>query len=109
MNTKLMEIGKPLGLAPGHTSTIRRIEGGMLSYQADMDCNVNPFELGLDRLVDLEMDADFIGKNALKKIEIKEYLKKFNSYLSIFGRFFARKCLFFRNLNINISRTEKDF
>tara|TARA_B100001765_G_scaffold114125_1_gene71033 strand:- start:203 stop:616 length:414 start_codon:yes stop_codon:yes gene_type:complete len=41
----------------------------MLSYQADMDCNVNPFELGLDRLVDLEMDADFIGKNALKKIK----------------------------------------
>ena len=65
----LMDIGKPLGLSPGHTSTIRRIEGGMLSYQADMDCNVNPFELGLDRLVDLEMDADFIGKNALKKIK----------------------------------------
>ena len=65
----LMEIGKPLGLSSGHTSTIRRIEGGMLSYQADMDCNVNPFELGLDRLVDLEMDADFIGKNALKKIK----------------------------------------
>jgi len=65
----LMDTGKPLGLSPGHTSTIRRIEGGMLSYQADMDCNVNPFELGLDRLVDLEMDADFIGKNALKKIK----------------------------------------
>ena len=65
----LMEIGKPLGLSPGHTSTIRRIEGGMLSYQADMDCNVNPFELDLDRLVDLEMGADFIGKNALKKIK----------------------------------------
>ena len=65
----LMVIGKPLGLSPGHTSTIRRIEGGMLSYQADMDCNVNPFELGLERLVDLEMDADFIGKNALKKIK----------------------------------------
>ena len=65
----LMEIGKPLGLSPGHTSTIRRVEGGMQSYQADIDCNVNPFELGLDRLVDLEMDADFIGKNALKKIK----------------------------------------
>ena len=63
----IMEIGKPIGLYPGHTSTIRRIEGGMLSYQADMDCNINPFELGLDRLVDLEMDADFIGKECLKK------------------------------------------
>ena len=65
----IMEIGKPMGLVPGHTSTIRRIEGGMLSYQADMDYTVNPFELGLERLVDLEMDADFIGKKALKKIK----------------------------------------
>ncbi len=65
----IMEIGKPMGLSPGHTSTIRRIEGGMLSYQADMDCTINPFELGLDRLVDLEMDADYIGKIALKKIK----------------------------------------
>ena len=65
----IMEIGEPMGLVPGHTSTIRRIEGGMLSYQADMDFTVNPFELGLERLVDLEMDADFIGKEALKKIK----------------------------------------
>ena len=65
----IMEVGKPMGLVPGHTSTIRRIEGGMLSYQADMDYTVNPFELGLGRLVDLEMDADFIGKEALKKIK----------------------------------------
>ena len=65
----IMEVGKPIGLVPGHTSTIRRIEGGMLSYQADMDYTVNPFELGLGRLVDLEMNADFIGKKALKKIK----------------------------------------
>ena len=65
----IMETGKPMGLVPGHTSTIRRIEGGMLSYQADMDYTVNPFELGLGRLVDLEMDANFIGKEALKKIK----------------------------------------
>ena len=65
----IMKIGEPMGLVPGHTSTIRRIEGGMLSYQADMDCTVNPFELGLGRLVDLEMDRDFIGKAALKKIK----------------------------------------
>ena len=65
----IMKIGEPMGLVPGHTSTIRRIEGGMLSYQADMDCTVNPFELGLGRLIDLEMDADFTGKDALKRIQ----------------------------------------
>jgi len=64
----LMAVGEPLGLKPGHTSSIRRIEGGMLSYHADMDSKTNPFELGLGRLVDLNMDADFIGKAALTKI-----------------------------------------
>jgi aminomethyltransferase len=58
-----------MGLKPGHTSSIRRIEGGMLSYHADMDAHTNPFELGLDRLVDLEMPANFIGKAALKQVQ----------------------------------------
>ena len=66
---KIMGIGRPLGLHPGHTSTIRRIEGAMLSYVADMNINNNPFELGLDRLVDLDMEADFIGKSALINIK----------------------------------------
>jgi glycine cleavage system aminomethyltransferase T len=64
----IMKVGQPMGLKPGHTSAIRRIEGGMLSYHADMDANTNPFELGLERLVDLEMEADFIGKKALQEI-----------------------------------------
>lgn len=64
----LMEVGQPMGLHPGHTSSIRRIEGAMLSYQADMDLSVNPLELGMERLLDLDMDADFIGKAALQRI-----------------------------------------
>ena len=67
----IMDAGKPFGLVPGHTSSIRRIEAGMLSYHADMDIDTNPFELGLERLVDLEMEADFIGKAALKRIARK--------------------------------------
>ena len=66
---KLMAVGEPMGLKPGHTSSIRRIEGGMLSYHADMDAHTNPFVLGLDRLVDLEMPANFIGKAALKQVQ----------------------------------------
>jgi len=65
---KIMAAGKPFGIKPGHTSTIRRIEGGMLSYHADMDINTNPYELGLDRLIDIDADFDFIGKAALRKI-----------------------------------------
>ena len=66
---KIMEAGKEYGLQPGHTSSIRRIEGGMLSYHADADINTNPFELGLDRLVNLDSEINFIGKEALKKIK----------------------------------------
>ncbi len=66
---KIMEAGKNDGLQPGHTSSIRRIEGGMLSYHADADINTNPFELGFDRLVNLDSENNFIGKEALKKIK----------------------------------------
>lgn len=65
---KIMTAGAEFNLQPGHTSSIRRIEGGMLSYHADMDINTNPFELGLDRLINMDMEADFIGKAALQKI-----------------------------------------
>lgn len=65
---RIMAAGAPFGLKPGHTSSIRRIEGAMLSYHADADIHTNPFELGMDRLVDLDMDADFIGKEALRRI-----------------------------------------
>lgn len=66
---KIMAVGQPLGLKPGHTSSIRRIEGGMLSYHADADISTNPYELGLDRLVNLESGAEFIGKAALQLIK----------------------------------------
>ena len=64
----IMAAGAPHGLQPGHTSTIRRIEAGMLSYHADMDARTNPFELGLGRLVDLDRDIDFVGRAALERI-----------------------------------------
>ena len=66
---KIMASGKAYGLKPGHTSSIRRIEGGMLSYHADMDIHTNPYELGLDRLIHLDDDIDFIGKDALLKVK----------------------------------------
>jgi aminomethyltransferase len=72
---KIMAAGKPHGLKPGHTSSIRRIEGGMLSYHADADINTNPYELNLGRLVNLDTDINFIGKDALKKIN-KDGIKR---------------------------------
>jgi glycine cleavage system aminomethyltransferase T len=73
---RIMAAGAPLGLKPGHTSSIRRIEGGMLSYHADADIDTNPYELGLDRLVNLDMAAHFIGKPALRRIKDKGVSRK---------------------------------
>ncbi|MDC0216225.1 glycine cleavage system protein T [Candidatus Pelagibacter sp.] len=73
---KIMLAGKDFGIKPGHTSSIRRIEGGMLSYHADADINTNPFELGMDRLVNLDTSINFIGKEALKKIKKKGVIRK---------------------------------
>ena len=66
---KIMEAGKNYNLKPGHTSSIRRIEGAMLSYHADADIYTNPFEVGLDRLVSFDTDINYIGKDALRKIK----------------------------------------
>ena len=71
----IMESGSHHGLKPGHTSTIRRIEGAMLSYHADMDINTNPFELGLDKFIDIDQDFDFVGKEALLEVK-KEGVKR---------------------------------
>ena len=65
---RIMAAGVPLGLKAGHTSSIRRIEGGMQSYHADMTIETKPYELGMDRLIQVDMPADFIGKMALQRI-----------------------------------------
>ena len=80
----IMNAGKEFGLKPGHTSSIRRIEGGMLSYHADADIHTNPFEVGLDRLVALDSDINFIGKRALQKIH-EEGIQRIQVGLEISG------------------------
>ena len=72
----IMDIGFPMGLKPGHTSTIRRIEGGMLSYHADMTINTNPLELGMQKFIELDKDFNFIGKDALIDLNNKGLSRK---------------------------------
>ena len=95
----IMDTGKEFGLQPGHTSSIRRIEGGMLSYHADADIHTNPFEVGLDRLVALDSDINFIGKKALQKIH-EEGIHTYSSWFRNFWRSFTRaKHYFLANSN----------
>jgi aminomethyltransferase len=59
---------------------IRRIEAGILSWGNDMDYDTNPFEVGYGFeetwMVDLEQEADFIGKDALKRIKAEGVFRK---------------------------------
>ncbi|MFQ5922356.1 MAG: glycine cleavage T C-terminal barrel domain-containing protein [Anaerolineales bacterium] len=65
----VVEAGKPHNIAPAAPSWIERIESGLLNYGIDMTLENNPLEMGLDRFVDLEQEAQFIGKEALLRIQ----------------------------------------
>ena len=68
---RVMEAGKPFGIAATGPSDIRRIEAGILNFGIDMTIENNPYEIGMERLVDAAKPHDFIGKEALKKIREK--------------------------------------
>ena len=72
----LWQAGQEFNISPGSPNIILRLEGGILSYLADIDRTNNPYEVGLDRMVDLEQDDDFIGKDALREIFLKGPEKK---------------------------------
>jgi aminomethyltransferase len=65
---KVMAAGKAQDITPAAPNMIRSIEGAILSYGSDITRNDNPWTVGLGRLVDLDQESDFIGKNALNKI-----------------------------------------
>jgi glycine cleavage system aminomethyltransferase T len=64
----VMQAGAEFNIAPAAPNTIRSIEGGLLSYVSDIRREDNPYTFGLDRLVDLDKAAEFIGREALKRI-----------------------------------------
>jgi aminomethyltransferase len=74
---RVMKAGKAFNIAAIAPSTIRSVEGRLLSYQSDITRADNPYVLGMDRLVDLEKPGDFIGRKALEQIRaegVKRYL-----------------------------------
>ena len=72
----LWQAGKDLNISAGGPNIILRLEGGILSYLADLDRTNNPYEVGLDWMIDLDQEDDFIGKEALREINIKGPSKK---------------------------------
>jgi glycine cleavage system aminomethyltransferase T len=73
---RIMEAGKPHQIRPTGPSDIRRIEAGILNWGADITLENNVYEVGLDRLVDEDKHAPYIGKDALKKIRRKGVTRK---------------------------------
>ncbi len=65
----VLRAGKRYNIRPTGPSDIRRIEAGILNYGADMTIENNPYEVDLDRLVDLNKTDDFVGKAALQRIK----------------------------------------
>ena len=72
----LWEAGQDLNISPGSPNIILRLEGGIVSYLADIDRTNNPYEVGFDSLIDLDQEDDFIGKDALREISRKGPEKK---------------------------------
>jgi len=66
---RIMEAGAPYHIRPTGPSDIRRIEAGLLNYGVDMTLQDNPYEVGMERLVDLDKAADFVGREALRRIK----------------------------------------
>jgi glycine cleavage system aminomethyltransferase T len=66
----LMEVGASYNVRPTGPSDIRRIEGAIFNWGADMTYENNAFEMGLDRLVDFGLADDAsISIAALRRIK----------------------------------------
>jgi len=67
---KIMRAGEPFRIMPIAPCEPRRIEAGMFNYNSDMRLENNPFEIsGMERLVELDTPAYFIGRDALERIK----------------------------------------
>ncbi len=73
---RIMEAGAEYGIKPTGPSDIRRVEAGILNYGIDMTLENNPYEVGLGWLVDADKPADFIGREALKRIKTEGVQRK---------------------------------
>jgi aminomethyltransferase len=73
---RLVKVGAPFGVTPAGLLALDmvRLEAGLILIEVDYtssrhalaaDQSYSPYEIGLGRLVDLDKDADFVGRRAL--------------------------------------------
>ena len=54
----VMAAGAPYGIRPGGPNHVERVESGLLSWGGDTTPDSNPFEAGMARFVDVDLDPD---------------------------------------------------
>jgi aminomethyltransferase len=75
----IMEAGGEFGIRPTGPSDIRRIEGAIFNWGADMTYENNPVEMGLERLVDWDLpDEAAISLRALRAIRERGVTRRIN-------------------------------
>ena len=94
----LWDAGQDLNITPGTPNQIFRLEAGILSFGADMHRDNNPFEVGLDWMIDLDQKDDFIGKQALETIKRNGIKKKLMG-----AEIAGPKMEFFNEENLDVS------
>eukprot|EP00079_Xenopus_tropicalis_P012797 XP_002940239.2 PREDICTED: dimethylglycine dehydrogenase, mitochondrial isoform X1 [Xenopus tropicalis] len=74
----LMQAGQEEGIDNFGTYAMNalRLEKGFRAWGAEMNCDTNPLEAGLQYFIKLNKPADFIGKQALTKIKEKGLQRK---------------------------------
>lgn len=65
---RVNEAGQPWDIGPGTPNPCERIESGLLSWGGDTDDATNPFEVRMERFVDLTVPDDTIGLASLRRI-----------------------------------------
>jgi glycine cleavage system aminomethyltransferase T len=66
---RVFQAGEPYGIRVIAPSEARRIEAGIFNFGSDMRFSDTPLHVtGLERFVELDQEADFIGKDALERL-----------------------------------------
>ena len=63
------EAGQKYNIGVGNPNPTERVESGILSYGGDTDDTTNPFEVRLEKYIDLDVPDDVIGIDALRRIK----------------------------------------
>ena len=77
----IWKVGQKFNISPGCPNLIDRIEAGLMSYGNDFTRENNPLECNLEKYCKQEDDHDFIGKEALRKIQSDGIAQKMRGIL----------------------------